>query len=76
MTELLEKAIAEVSKLSGEEQDRLARLLLLELEDQRAWDQSFASTQDQLASLADEAAEEHAAGRSRVIGDELEVPRN
>ena len=76
MTELLEKALAEVSKLSGDEQDRIARLLLLELEDEAMWDRSFASSQDSLSELADEALAEHAAGRSREIGDELELPRD
>lgn len=76
MTELLEKALAEVSKLPGEEQDRIARLLLLELEDESQWDQAFASSQDVLADLADKALEEHSTGRSRVIGDELELPRD
>jgi len=76
MTELLEKALAEVSKLSGDEQDRIARLLLLELEDEAIWNKSFASSQDLLSELADEALAEHAAGRSREIGDELELPRD
>ena len=76
MTELLEKALAEVSKLSGDEQDRIARLLLLELEDEAIWDRSFASSQDFLSELADEALAEHGAGRSREIGDELELPRD
>jgi hypothetical protein len=76
VTELLEKALAEVSKLSGDEQDRIARFLLLELEDEASWDRSFASSQDLLAGLADEALAEHSAGRSREIGDELEIPRD
>ncbi len=76
MTELLEKALAEVSKLSGDEQDRIARLLLLELEDEAIWDRSFAASQDFLSGLADQALAEHAAGRSREIGDELELPRD
>ena len=76
MTELLEKALAEVSKLPGDEQDRIARFLLLGLEDEASWDNSFASSQDALAGLADEALAEHRLGRSRLIGDELELPRD
>ena len=76
MTELLEKALAGVSKLPGDEQDRIARFVLLELEDEANWDKSFASSQDSLAEMADEALAENRLGRSRLIGDELELPRD
>lgn len=54
MTELLQKAIAEVLKLSDEEQDALvkdrpeaiATRLLAELEDEQAWQSRFDATTD------------------------------
>ncbi len=46
MTELLQRAIAEVSKLSDEDQDAIATRLLAELEDEQAWQSRFAATTD------------------------------
>jgi len=62
MTQLLERAFAEASKLPEPEQDSFASLLLAELDSERRWSQTFASTQDQLAALADEALRELEAG--------------
>ena len=62
MTDLLERAFAEASKLTPEQQDRLARWLLDELADDEAWDRRFAATADRLAELAGEALQEHRAG--------------
>lgn len=46
MTELLQRAIAEVSKLSDEEQDAIATRLLAEIEDEEAWQGRFDATTD------------------------------
>ncbi|NES83981.1 MAG: hypothetical protein F6K10_22625 [Moorea sp. SIO2B7] len=46
MTELLQKAIAKVSKLSDEQQDAIATRLLAELEDEQAWQERFDATTD------------------------------
>ena len=46
MTELLQRAIAEVSKLSDEQQDVIATRLLAELEDEQAWQDRFKATTD------------------------------
>ncbi len=46
MTELLQRAIAEVSKLSDEDQDAIATRLLAELEDEQAWQSRFDTTTD------------------------------
>ena len=67
MTDLLERAFAEASKLTPEQQDKLARWLLDELADDDEWDQRFASTQNQLGALAREALEEHRAGHSEDL---------
>ena len=72
MTKLLERAFSEAGKLSEEEQDRLAEWLLTELASERRWDELFASSQDALSALADEALAEHRAGRTKpLVPDEL-----
>ncbi len=67
MTELLKKAFAEASKLDGVQQDALAQWLLDELASQRQWDEAFASSQDGLGVLADEALGEHRDGRTQTL---------
>ncbi len=67
MTELLKKAFAEASRLEGSEQDALGRWLLQELASQRRWDETWASSQDTLAALADEALAEHRDGRTQKL---------
>lgn len=72
MTQLLQKAIAEVQRLPESEQDALAAILLDEIEDQRRWDEAFAGSQDQLAQLAAKVREDICAGRVKKFGvDEL-----
>jgi hypothetical protein len=71
MTDLLERAFAEASKLTPEQQNQLARWLLDELADDDAWDRQFAATEDRLGTLAREALEEHRAGRT----EDLEIGR-
>jgi hypothetical protein len=72
MTKLLEEAMAEISKLPAEVQDRVAAQLLEELADEAKWDTAFAASADQLAKLAAEAREEYRAGRTEKLGfDEL-----
>ena len=54
MTELLQQAIAKVSKLSDDQQDAIASRLLAELEDEQAWQARFEATTDtQWDNLAD-----------------------
>jgi hypothetical protein len=72
MTQLLEKAIAEISKLPTAEQDAIATMILDELADEQQWDMAFARSQDKLARLAEKVREDIKAGRVRKIGfDEL-----
>ncbi len=68
MTELLEKAFAEATKLPEPEQDRLATWILDELASERRWDGAFAASADMLAQLADEAVDEHRRGQTRLLG--------
>ncbi len=67
MGELLEKAIAEASKLPEQEQEAFGAWILAELESERRWDDLFARSQDLLAELAREAREEHRAGRTEPL---------
>ncbi len=70
MTKLLEEAFAEASKLSEQEQDALATVILEELASERRWDQAFADSADLLAQLADQALAEHRAGKTHVLDPE------
>lgn len=67
MTKLLEKAFAEAARLSAEEQDAFARFVMAELQSEAKWAEAFASSQDELAGLAKEAAAEYKAGRTRPL---------
>ena len=58
MTKQMEQVIARVTSLPEEEQEYYATIFLEELEDELKWDKAFASTQDELAKLADEALQE------------------
>jgi len=67
MTKLLEKAFAQAARLSVEEQDAFAEFVLAELKSEARWAQAFATSQDELAGLAKEAAAEYKAGRTRPL---------
>ncbi len=62
MTELLERAFAEASKLSEAEQEVLASRLLAELAADDEFDRKIAGSVEKLARLAREALDEHRAG--------------
>ena len=73
MTELLEKAIAELTKLPESQQESMAQWILDELEDEARWDQAFAASLPQLEKLGKKALEDYHAGRTRDLNpDELE----
>lgn len=46
MTELLQRAIAEIQKLPTDTQDAIAARILADLEDEQAWAAHFAATTD------------------------------
>jgi hypothetical protein len=71
MTELLEKAFAEASKLPQEAQDMLAKMLLDDLAAEEKWDETFAQSQDKLARLADEALAEYQSGKTKKLEEIL-----
>jgi hypothetical protein len=59
MTQLLDQAIKEVSKLPTSEQDALACILLAEMASEKRWAESLAKAQDLFAKLAEDAANEY-----------------
>lgn len=67
MTKLMEQVIAKVSALPPEEQEHYAVIFLNEMEDEQKWDEAFAGSQDQLATLADEALQKFEAGKTTPL---------
>lgn len=67
MTESLQRAFDAASQLPADEQEAIAKWILAELESERKWSNLFAASQDQLASLANEALDEHARGKTREL---------
>jgi hypothetical protein len=68
MTEMLDRAIMEAEKLPAVEQDAIAALILERIADDRAWEDSFARSQEQLAAMAKAAREQVRSGRFRALG--------
>lgn len=67
MTQLLEQAFQEASKLTDVQQNIIARWLLDELLAEKKWDSLFAESEDFLANLADEALIEHRTGKTKSL---------
>ena len=67
MTRALDAAIAELAKLSADEQDRIAQWLLDELRDEEHWTRQFSASQGTLSKLAAEARADRAAGRTTEL---------
>ncbi len=64
MTRLLEEAIAKVSKLPDAEQDAFAAWLIDEIKAEQQWEEAFASSEDVLSRLADEAIADRKSGQT------------
>jgi hypothetical protein len=72
MTQLLKSAIEQVQKLSSDEQDAIAAIILDEIADNRRWDEAFTRSQEQLGKPAEKVRQDIRAGKTRDIGiDEL-----
>ena len=67
MTEKLRKAFAAAEKLPPDAQDALAAAILEEVAVDGLWEASFARRPDALERLADEALEDHRAGRTTPL---------
>ena len=74
MTDLLQRAVAEIEKLPTEDQNAIAARILAELADEEAWAARFrATTDEQWDRLAEAARREIAAGDTVPL-DELFSP--
>lgn len=70
MTELLERAITAIKRLSPEAQDAIASRLLSEVDDEKSWDLRFATTTDtQWDRLADKVRLSIATGKTTPLDD-------
>ena len=69
MTQLMDQAIARASRLTDEEQNAIASIILREIESEERWDELFAQPKsaDLLSRLADEAMSEVQSGRVRKL---------
>ena len=70
LTVSLEKAFAEASKLSEEEQNALATWILQEITSEKRWEKTFSKSPDKLAQLAEEALREHRRGKTQPLDPE------
>ena len=70
LTVSLEKAFAEASKLSEEEQNALAAWILQEITSEKRWEKTFSKSPDKLAQLAEEALREHRRGKTQPLDPE------
>ena len=69
MTQALNTAVAEATKLPPEEQDVLAAILLDEIASEQRWLRSFARSADTLQSMASDALAEFRAGKTKPLDD-------
>jgi hypothetical protein len=67
MRHLLQKAVAEASKLPEAEQEAVGAWILAELESERRWDDLFARSHDMPAEMAAEAIREDEAGLAQPL---------
>ena len=67
MTDALRKAFETAGRLPDREQDELAAAILEELNADERWEAALDHSQDALARLADEALDEHRAGRTKAL---------
>jgi hypothetical protein len=67
MTKLLKQVFKTLSKLSDQEQDAVAAVVLDELEAENKWSAAFRASQDTLSALADEALAEFERGETTAL---------
>ena len=70
LTVSLEKAFAEASKLSEDEQNALAAWILQEITSEGRWGKAFCDSPDELVQLAEEALMEHRRGQTHILDPE------
>jgi hypothetical protein len=72
MTELLQQAIAQIKKLSPQQQDAIASRFLAELQDEQKWETRFrftSTTDEQWDTIATIVRQEIASGDTVVLDD-------
>jgi hypothetical protein len=67
MTQLLEKAYQRIAQLPEPEQDKIASLILEELDSEELWSQKFTSSADVLSRLGQKALADHRAGKTQPL---------
>lgn len=67
MTKLLTEAWAAIQELEESEQDRLALMILEDIESEKRWDELFAKSQDMLEEMGKEAWRSHLAGETEPL---------
>ncbi len=67
MGKLLQKAIAEASRLPENDQEAIGAWLLAEIQSERRWDELFSRPSDILERMADQALRDHEAGVTQPL---------
>ena len=67
MSEMLDRAFKQASRLPEPEQDELAAFILAEIADDRRWSEAFAASSSRLSDLASEALREHNAKKTKPL---------
>ena len=76
MTELLQQAIAEIKKLSADQQNAIASRFLAELQDEQKWESRLAATtDDQWVQMAAMVRQEIATGETVPLGEVFPTPK-
>lgn len=70
LTEMLERALAQISKLPPAKQDEVAAPLFAEFENERRWAAALEDSQGTLGALADEALAEYRGGLPEPLNPE------
>jgi len=76
MIELLQQAIAEIKKLSADQQNAIASRFLAELQDEQKWESRLAATTDgQWDQMATMLRQEIATGKTDPLGEVFPAPK-
>jgi hypothetical protein len=67
MAELLDHAYAAIAQLPKADQEAIAATILEEIASEDRWQQALARTPSELKKLADEAHQEHQAGKTLLL---------
>jgi hypothetical protein len=67
MTALLQKAFQKASSLPEKDQDSFAKFVMAEIDDETEWEESFSSSQNELALMAREALAEYKTGTTKPM---------